>query len=385
MDIIKTTQSKSHMKNIVKNSIKKDKKSIQKDSQKTACGQYIVAPLADNLALALAEISTFFEIECVDDFFIVYTQSDREKKSKRYPKSKSTDTIKQNETILSRLANIHTCEQIIEHFPIEQFLTEQFLTNAHIESIKSAQFKAESYKVIMNAQFTNFISMHGQQAKQSVFRYFFNLTHKAKVSMHKPQYEFCIYATQTTIYLCQRLLTNTKDYLSRKGHLRPVLHPTTLSPRLARSMINLCGITTGTIFDPCCGTGGILLESLDLRFKTIGADIDQKMIERAEKTLKHYFPQRKYYLKQADATQNTTICDAIVTDLPYGKNTSKVATSFYQKFFAQIAQMTKRAVVCTPHFLDVKSILPSMWKIKHTIFIPVHKSLVRIIYVLERE
>jgi len=48
-----------------------------------------------------------------------------------------------------------------------------------------------------------------------------------------------------------------------------------LPPKLARTMVNLSGVSAGgTILDPFCGVGTILQEAMLLNYKTIGTDID---------------------------------------------------------------------------------------------------------------
>ncbi len=77
---------------------------------------------------------------------------------------------------------------------------------------------------------------------------------------------------------------------SRRSKHRPFRKPVTLSPLLARSLVNLAGAPLGgSILDPFCGTGAILLEAAFLGYRVSGADRDAEMIRgtlqnlRAEK------------------------------------------------------------------------------------------------------
>ncbi len=59
-----------------------------------------------------------------------------------------------------------------------------------------------------------------------------------------------------------------------------------LPPKLARMMINLSrnlGILPKKIYDPFCGTGTVLLESMDLGIKCVGSDLSENMVEASQK------------------------------------------------------------------------------------------------------
>jgi tRNA G10 N-methylase Trm11 len=68
---------------------------------------------------------------------------------------------------------------------------------------------------------------------------------------------------------------------------RPYQHPTvTLSPRLARILVNLCGLPRGkTILDPFCGVGTILQEALLLGYNTVGVEISSSEVARCRENL----------------------------------------------------------------------------------------------------
>jgi len=125
----------------------------------------------------------------------------------------------------------------------------------------------------------------------------------------------------------------SQGFDARYAKNRPFSHPTTLDPKLARCMVNLARPVKGrrgsgapglrdelAIFDPFCGTGGILLEAGLMGFRTIGIDIDEKMIEGCRKNLKHY--EVKNFDISVDDFFKTRKHGVIVTDPPYGKSTS---------------------------------------------------------------
>jgi hypothetical protein len=61
-----------------------------------------------------------------------------------------------------------------------------------------------------------------------------------------------------------------------------------LPPKLAKTMINLSGLQSGTLLDPYCGSGTVLMEAMLMGFDTIGSDISIRMTEMAEKNMKWF-------------------------------------------------------------------------------------------------
>ncbi|MDP7323430.1 MAG: DNA methyltransferase, partial [Candidatus Woesearchaeota archaeon] len=147
------------------------------------------------------------------------------------------------------------------------------------------------------------------------------------------------------------------DFESRKAHNRPVNHPTSLHPKLARCMINLTGIEKGTIVDPFCGSGGILLEASLLNLEPIGYDTEKTMIQAAKTNLAHFKTEAQLINK--DALTITTKFPYIATDLPYAVNSrSQDLKALYTAFIKRLDRiLTKRAVIGFPHFFGYNSLL----------------------------
>ncbi len=58
-----------------------------------------------------------------------------------------------------------------------------------------------------------------------------------------------------------------------------------LPPKLARTMVNLSGISSGTILDPFCGTGTVSMEASLLGFDGIASDADPEAIEATKQNI----------------------------------------------------------------------------------------------------
>lgn len=110
---------------------------------------------------------------------------------------------------------------------------------------------------------------------------------------------------------------------ARRPRKRPVFHPSTMPPKLARCLVNLGRPADEAVFlDPFCGVGGILLEASLIRCKAIGVDTDPRMIRGAKKNLSHYRADA-FGLIVGDATKMPLrSVGSIVTDPPYGREAS---------------------------------------------------------------
>lgn len=143
------------------------------------------------------------------------------------------------------------------------------------------------------------------------------------------------------------------------------------------------------ILDPFCGTGGLLVETGLLGHKTIGFDLNEKMLRMAKINM-DYYKIKDYKLKKQDSTKKfEEKFDAIVTDLPYGlsiKIESKELQKLYKDFIENICKIIKkqRIVLITPDFIKIEKLLKNKFKIEEKISYFIHRSLTRKIYVLKK-
>ncbi|MEM2122701.1 MAG: THUMP domain-containing protein [Candidatus Bathyarchaeia archaeon] len=100
---------------------------------------------------------------------------------------------------------------------------------------------------------------------------------------------------------------------------RPVVHPSTMDPRTARCMINLSRAKrSGVLLDPFCGVGGILLEAASIGCRTVGCDVNSRMVSGSVMNMK-YYGFTPLGILVADAARLPILeADAIATDPPYG-------------------------------------------------------------------
>lgn len=109
----------------------------------------------------------------------------------------------------------------------------------------------------------------------------------------------------------------------RRPRKRPVFHPSTMPPKIARCMVNLSRVSPGGVFlDPFCGVGGVLIEGAVVGCRVIGIDRVKRMLRGARKNLR-YFGLDSDAFVCADARRLPfQALDAIATDPPYGRGSS---------------------------------------------------------------
>jgi len=194
---------------------------------------------------------------------------------------------------------------------------------------------------------------------------------KGKVVLDKPDDEI-VYAQGKKLYSGRLLWRNPKGFEERKAHRRPGFSPVSMHPRLARAMVNMAG--PGTLLDPFCGTGGILIEAGLMGRRAVGYDIDENMLEMSRRNLEHFgVKDYSLYLRDARKIGNYR---HIATDLPYGRNTKKIEMdSLYREFAAAVKG---RAVIAFPSTYDYRKFLKPGYEFD----IYIHKSLSKKIVVI---
>jgi tRNA (guanine10-N2)-dimethyltransferase len=205
-----------------------------------------------------------------------------------------------------------------------------------------------------------------------------------KVNLKKPDIEFLAVLAKKA-YFGATIWESSDNFDSRRADKRPAPHPTSMSPKLARAMINLAS-PNKEVLDPFCGSGGILLEGGIIGLNVIGIDIDKPMIERATLNLK-YFHIKKFKLITDDSLKRPVSAECIVTDVPYGRSSKldgtviKLVSSFLQTYRSK----TKKIVIACPDYIGMKKIAKKCgWTQEFKTSIYIHSNLTREIWVLRK-
>jgi len=298
-----------------------------------------------------------------------------------------------DESLFERLAYTKNVARVIDSTPLSK-PKEKF-------DFKKEDASVSSYRVNF------FNSMHDidEQTAKTIFASVFRSVDKPKINLKTPQatfYAFIDYGKKTnqkTLWIAREIWHNDYAYEKRMPHLRQRRHPASMPPKLMRGMINLTGLTAKKkeiICDPFCGTAGILIEAMHCGFHVVGSDIELKMVNGAKINIKNEIVAIPKFAKLCDPIKNITKesalamktkADAMVMDVPYGKNTKKVHNpDLYLDFLNHVAKskLTTRIVICLPDFADGKSIIEkTSWRILGSYALKVHNGLTREVFVLE--
>lgn len=202
------------------------------------------------------------------------------------------------------------------------------------------------------------------------------------VDLTTPKTRITLFRVGEKLLVTKKLWTNKERFFDRRPHLRPRNHPTGLHPKLARAMINLAGPGV-SVLDPFCGAGGLLLEGALAGRSMTGMDIDPEQVQRAKENLAFYGV--KANLMVGDATRCDLLgrFDAIVTDLPLGRNAKLAAVEeTFRGFFAAAARITEVLVVGAEKSCDLTPFFREWWAATASFDWYLHRSLTKQIFLL---
>lgn len=216
-----------------------------------------------------------------------------------------------------------------------------------------------------------------------------------KVNLKKPKSLIRIVAFENIIYVAiEKIKLNKKHFEESKPHKRPFFYPGSMSPKLARCMVNLARVKAGDlVLDPFCGTGGILIEAGIIGCKVVGSDIYWKMKNGTAINLEHYgiTDYRTFHLDVRELKMYEKVA-AVVTDPPYGISTTTGdidGEEIFREFFKSIYDnMRDDAYLCmaSPHYVDLKPMADDVgFEIVEQYGIKMHRSLTRIISVIRKK
>jgi tRNA G10 N-methylase Trm11 len=126
--------------------------------------------------------------------------------------------------------------------------------------------------------------------------------------------EIGIFAGKDKDYVGKLIATQNIEEYSRRDFNKPGRNMKVglMPPKLAQMMINLTGLARGkSIYDPFCGTGGLLLEALIMEYKIFGSDINAEALEQAKRNIEWVC---KYINLRPTFLNNIFIQDAIHFD-----------------------------------------------------------------------
>jgi len=177
----------------------------------------------------------------------------------------------------------------------------------------------------------------------------------------------------------------------RRPRKRPVFHPSTMPPKIARCMVNLSRARPGCSFaDPFSGVGGISIEAAVIGCEVLGMDADLRMLRAARRNLRYFGFDPSGFLHGDARHMPIQPLDAIATDPPYGRGSSTlgVATANLVRDFLEGvgSSLKKGAHLCISSPVETQVVdyaRDAGLRMRERHLAKVHRSLTRQFVVLE--
>ena len=290
-----------------------------------------------------------------------------------------------NETLTRRLGYTHEVHQLIMKSSAERL-------SEDIPSINWPDYISETFAVRVKRLNSQIDTVATERKAGALI---LDNCNDIKVKLREPNSLVRMVASKNDIYIAiEKFKLNKKHFVESKPHKRPFFYPGSMSPKLARCMVNLSRVTEGQLLlDPFCGTGGILIEAGLIGCKVVGSDIYWKMKNGAAINLDYFgiTDYRTFNLDVRELKMYEKVA-AVVTDPPYGISTSTgdiEGDNIFKEFFISIYDnMRDDAYLCmaSPHYVDLKPMADEVgFEIVEQYGIKMHRSLTRIISVIRKK
>ena len=268
--------------------------------------------------------------------------------------------LTETEADVSRAAYVKTCMKVIMSVSDLPELYDQ---------LEKAGLSSEDFRVDV-VKFPRRLSLDSRQAMHQV-----GAQIGGNANLSDPKTTFLVVATTDKIWLGEVL--SKSDGAWGEHSQKAILYSSSLPTRLARAMVNLAASPGDRIIDPCCGSGTILIEAVSMGIKALGCDINPKLVATSVANLKHFNLNSPTLI--ADARNIAGNFDAVVTDLPYGRN-CPTDGKLCREILENIRNLAPRAAIVTGE--DMSQSLAQMgYNVERVITVP-KTSLIRHIHVL---
>lgn len=298
----------------------------------------------------------------------------------------NVDSIK---SVASRAATTKICG--IEIFTCNS-VTTQILEQVKNSSLKRFINEGESFAVRVLRIRGSAPHIARLELEKKLGKLIFNMVDGVIVNLRSPQKTFFGVLTGNKFVFGLKKIEVPKSLLKRNPKNRPFSHPTTMTAKLAKCMVNLARPKVGElVLDPFCGTASILVEAGLIGCRIMGLDVQHHMVVGSLKNL-HYYKINPEAVIVADARQlPITRVDCVVTDPPYGRaattlgfKTQKIIKDFLLEIENKLPR-GGRICIASPKSVGLSKIGVDLG-LNHleSHFYYVHRSLTREIAVFER-
>jgi tRNA (guanine10-N2)-dimethyltransferase len=217
---------------------------------------------------------------------------------------------------------------------------------------------------------------------------------KAKVDLKKPEKTFLgVLTSEKFIFGLKLAEILPKPFVERRPRKKPFFHPSAMSAKLTRCMVNLAKPKTGELLlDPFCGTGSTLIEAALIGCNVLGLDIKRRMVRGSLKNLAHFNIKPEGVIV-ADARSTPIMrVDCVVTDPPYGRSATtlrRTTRQIIEEVLVTANSMLDRGrkiCIAAPKTLNIGRVGVALgYKHLGSHYVYVHRSLTREIAVFEKE
>ena len=116
---------------------------------------------------------------------------------------------------------------------------------------------------------------------------FQNISTAQHKGLKKKGVEFLVVKSDSSYLIAEVTAIQDIDSYSKRDFDKPFrdMRVGMLPPKLAQVMINLTGIEDGTIWDPFCGGGVLVMEGLFMGYDMLGSDINEDTLDGAEQNV----------------------------------------------------------------------------------------------------
>ncbi len=176
--------------------------------------------------------------------------------------------------------------------------------------------------------------------RQALYRLVWRALPEPRVALREPDTELHAFVVPDGVCWGRlRRRIGASDFAARETQRRPFFRSYGMQPRKSRCLVNLSGVQPGQrLLDPCCGTGGYLIEAALMGVHAYGSDSDPQAVAGARANLLALGLEAQ--LRGLDARRLDgweTTFDAIVSDLPYGL-TASLAGVRMTELYAEILE-----------------------------------------------
>jgi tRNA (guanine10-N2)-dimethyltransferase len=216
---------------------------------------------------------------------------------------------------------------------------------------------------------------------------------KATVNLKNPDKTFTGVLTDGKFVFGMKLVDiPPKPFFERRPTKKPFFHPSAMQAKLARCMVNLAKPKgEDLVFDPFCGTGGMLVEAAFIGCRVLGSDIKRRMVKGTFRNLA-YFKIKPEGIVVADARSLPIVkVDCVVADPPYGRSATTVKRTTKQiveevlTSVHELLDKGQRICMAAPKTLNIGLVGVALgYEHLESHFVYVHRSLTREVVVFEK-